>query len=147
MKDITSMTIIGPDLTTRSKTRQNGVFQWTEYIVGSVGLSLIIGAGLALAAPQVLGQEASEASVAAILLALYVASWLYVLGIVGLVLLSLWWLVGWQPMRAERAGINCSSAAPQYLEHGVALVVRSARSRASEDETEAHSLTKVACFS
>ena len=108
-----------------SKTRGNGVFQEIGWVIGSVSLVLIISAGLALAAQQVLGQEVSEASVAALLLTLYLASWLYVLGIVGLVLLSVWWLVGWRRVWVTRAVMSRYSQAPQFLEQGVAPVVPS----------------------
>lgn len=140
------------------KTRGNGVFQGIGWVVGSVSLLLIISDGLALAARQALRQEVSEAGVAALLLALYLASWLYVLGIVGLVLLSVWWLVGWRRVRVTGAAVSRYSLAelrrahlekpelegPLSFGQGVAPVVPSRSPHKSVDENEPNSLTKVA---
>lgn len=40
------------------------------------------------------------------LLALYLSAWFVVLGVLGLVLLSLWWLVGWTRVRGEQAAMS-----------------------------------------
>jgi hypothetical protein len=68
-----------------NKTRENGEFQWTGWIVGSVSLALLVSAvALALFARQ----AHVQVSVATIILALYLASWSYVLGLGGLLFLS-----------------------------------------------------------
>jgi len=77
-----------------SKTWATSAFQRAERFV--VSQFLLIRAGLALCARQALRQ----ASGGTILLALYVAaSWLYVIGLVGSVVLSVGWLVGWLYVR------------------------------------------------
>lgn len=138
-----------------SKAPGNGVFQGMGWVVGSVSLLLLISAvGLALFAQQVLGQ----ASVATILLALYLASLLYVVGLVGLVLLTVWWLVGWLRVRGKRAAMSgYASAEPrsrrlekpepedlQFLQQGVAPVVPGRSSRESDDRNKAASPSRVA---
>ncbi|MGH7206495.1 MAG: hypothetical protein ACREI2_09840 [Nitrospiraceae bacterium] len=124
------------------------------WVVGSVSLLLLISAGgLELFAQQTLGQ----ASVATILLALYLASLLYVVGLVGLVVLSVWWLVGWLRVRGKRAAMSGYAPAelksrrlekeqegPQFQEHGVAPVVPSRSSRESDDRNKATSPSRVA---
>jgi hypothetical protein len=80
-----------------SKTR-NTLFQAMGWTAGTATLFLLMTAvGLALFA-----QTIGRANVATLLLASYVACWSVVLGLVGLVLLSAWWLVGWQ----ERAALS-----------------------------------------
>ncbi len=141
-----------------SKTRGNGVFQAMGWGVGSVIVLLLISAGLKFFAQQALGQEASEARVATMLLALYLASWLYVLGIVGLVLLSVRWLMGWQRIRVKRAAMTQYAPAeprsrrlkkpevegPLSFQQGVAPVVPSRSPKESVDENEPNRLTRVA---
>lgn len=141
-----------------SKTRENSVFQGMRWGSGSVIVLLIISAGLEFFAQQVHGHEASEASVATLLLALYLASWLYILGLVGLVFLSVWWLVGWLRMLVARAAMSRHSPAEPGRRHlnkpelqgslsfqqGVAPVVPSRSPKESVDENEPNSLTRVA---
>jgi len=124
------------------------------WVVGSVSLLLLISAGgLELFAQQTLGQ----AGVATILLALYLASLLYVVGLVGLVLLTVWWLVGWPRVRVKPAAMNRYSPAEpmsrrlekpelevQFLEHGVAPVVPSRSSGEIDDRNKATSPSRVA---
>jgi hypothetical protein len=84
-----------------SKTWATSAFQRAERIV--VSQFLLIRAGLALCARQALRQ----ASGGTILLALYVAaSWLYVMGLVGSVVLSVGWLVGWLYVRLRAFVLN-----------------------------------------
>jgi hypothetical protein len=134
------------------------MFQGMEWATGSVSVLLILSAGLTLLAQQTLGKDNSEVSAAALLLALYLGSWLFVLGIVGLVLLSVWWLVGWQHVRATRAAVSRYSPAELMRRHlekpeqedslsfrqSVVPVVPSRSPKGSVDENEPNSLTKVA---
>lgn len=130
------------------------MFQGMGWIIGSVSMLFIISAGLELFAQQALRQ----ASVATLLLALYLASWTYVLGLVGLVFLSVWWLVGWRRLRAKPAAMSRYAPAeprarrpekpelesPQSLQQGVAPVVPSRSSRESDDRNKATSPSRVA---
>lgn len=78
-----------------NKTRATSGFLRMGWVVGSVSLLLLIGAvSLAIFSRQAL----EEASVAALLLGLYLATWSYVFGFVGLALLS----VGWLRVRGKR---------------------------------------------
>lgn len=135
------------------KTRENGGFQRMGWVVGSVSLLLLISAGgLELFAQQTLGQ----ASVATLLLALFLAFWSYVLGIAGLLFLSVWWLVGW--LRVKPAAMNRYAPAelrsrrleepepanPQFLQQGVAPVEHNRSSRESDDRNKATSPSRVA---
>ena len=84
-----------------SKTWATSAFQRAGRVV--VSQFLLIRAGLALCARQALRQ----ASGGTILLALYVAaSWLYVIGLVGSVVLSVGWLVGWLYVRLHALVLN-----------------------------------------
>jgi len=84
-----------------SNTWATSAFQRAERIV--VSQFLLIRAGLSLCARQALRQ----ASGGTILLALYVAaSWLYVMGLVGSVVLSAGWLVGWLYVRLRALVLN-----------------------------------------
>ena len=137
-----------------SKTRENHLFKGMGWVVGSAVALLLISAGLTFFAGQALGQ----ASVATILLALYLASLSYVLGLVGLVLVSVWWLVRWLHVRVTRAAMSRYSPAermsrhlenpelesPQFLQQGVAPVVPSRSSGESDDRNQANSRTRVA---
>src|SRR2546422_9174781 len=60
-----------------SKTRENGAFQRTGWVVGSASLLLLISAGLELFVQQTLGHS----SVGTVILALFLAFWSYVLGL------------------------------------------------------------------
>ena len=82
-----------------SATRGNGKFQRMMWVLGSASMLLLIGsAGLVFFAQQAMGQV----SMATILPALHLASWSYVLGLVGLVLFSVCWLVGWVRVRVKQ---------------------------------------------
>ena len=81
------------------KTRGNGVFQGMGWMIGSVSMLFLISVGLEVFVRQAFRQ----ASIATILLALSLASWSYVLGLVGLIFLTVWWLLKWRSVRIERA--------------------------------------------
>ncbi len=138
-----------------SKTRENGVFQRMGRVVGSVSLLLLISAGgLELFAQQTLGQV----SVATILLTLFLAFWSYVLGLVGLLFLSVRWLVSWRRVQVKRAGMSRYSLAeprsrrleqpelesPQFLQQSMARVVPTRSSTESDDRNKATSPSRVA---
>ena len=118
-----------------SKTRGNSVFQGMGWVVGSVSLLLLISAGLELFVQQTLGHN----SVATIILALFLAFWSYVLGLVGLLFLSVRWLVSWRRLWVKPAAMSRYSPAEsrsrrleklelrdhQFIEKGMAPVVPS----------------------
>ena len=137
------------------KTRGNGEFQRMGWVVGSVSLLLLISAGgLELFAQQTLGQT----SVATILLTLFLAFWSYVLGLVGLLFLSVRWLVSWRRGQVRRAGMNRYSPAepmsrrleqpelenPQSLQQGMAPAVPTRSSTESDNRIKATSPSRVA---
>ncbi len=97
-----------------SKTRGDDVFQGMGWVAGSTSALLFISDGLAL-----LAQQAHEqVSVTILLLALYLAPWLYVLGLVGLLFLSVWWLVGWLRVLVKPGAVSrYSSAEPRSPHH------------------------------
>src|SRR4029077_2018214 len=72
-----------------SKTRENGEFLRTGWIVGSASLLLLISAGLELFVQQTLGHD----SVATVILALLLALWSYALGLGILLVLAVWCFV------------------------------------------------------
>ncbi|MGH7230219.1 MAG: hypothetical protein ACREJU_02530 [Nitrospiraceae bacterium] len=124
-----------------------------EWVIGSVSLLLLFSAGgLALFARQGVG----PATVATKLLALYLASWSYVLGLVGLFLSLAWWLVSRRRVRPTRVALNRYSPAEprrleepepeglQFFEHDPAPVVASRLSGQSNDRNKAISSTRVA---
>ena len=131
-----------------SKTRATSTFQRAAWVV--VSLLLLISAGLPLFfARQALGQV----SVAIILLALYLATWSYLLGLVGLLFLSVRCLVNWRRVRLTRTTMSPRSEGleepepegPQFLEHdGVSPIVPSRLSRHSNDLNKGTSSTRVA---
>jgi len=137
-----------------SKTRENGEFQWTGWVVGGASLLLLISAGLELFVQQTLGHN----DVATVILALYLALWSYVLGLGVLLILAMWCLVEWRRVRIKRAAMSRDASAgprsrhleqpelrdPQYLQQGVAPLVPSRSSRESEDRNKATSPSKVA---
>lgn len=137
-----------------SKTRENGAFQRTGWVVGSASLLLLISAGLELFVQQTLGHD----SVATVLLALSLAFWSYVLGLGVLLFLAVRWLVEWRRVRVKRTAMSSYSSAgprrrhpekpelraPQYLQPGVAPVVPSRSSRDSDDGNETNNRTRVA---
>jgi hypothetical protein len=90
-----------------SKTGMNGEFRWMRWLLGSISVLLLMAAGRLAVFAQ---PPPWEANVTKILLALYLAFWSYVLGIVGLVLLAVWWFVG-RRMQTNRADMSRYSRA------------------------------------
>jgi hypothetical protein len=137
----------------KRKTWANRVLQTRGWIIGSAAVLLLLSAG----GLMLLAQHAREqANVVTALLALHLASWSYVLGIVCLVLLPVLELIGWFRVR-RAARIRYSSVEPrrrdleklkmestQLLQQGVASVVPSRSSRQSDERNKATSSTKVA---
>jgi hypothetical protein len=82
---------------------------WVIAVGGVAGVLLSINAGLQLFVLQAHGRV----SIATILLVLYLAAWSYVLGLVGLVLLSAWWISGRLRRKASRAAIGDASIEPR----------------------------------
>jgi len=130
-----------------SKTRATSTFQRAAWVV--VSLLLLISAGLPLFARQALGQV----SVATILLALYLATWSYLLGLVGLLFLSVRCLVNWRRVRLTRTTMSPRSEGleepepegSQFLEHDdMSPIVPSRLSRHSDDRNKVTSSTRVA---
>jgi hypothetical protein len=142
----------------KHKTWANRVLQTRGWIIGSAAVLLLLSAG----GLTLLAQHAREQSdVVTVLLALHLAAWSYVLGIVGLVLLPVLELIGWlrMPVKPEsksqyspvepgrRDLANPEREGPQFLQQGVASVasvVPSRLSRQSHDRNKATSSTKVA---
>lgn len=137
-----------------SKTRENGAFHGMGWVAGGASLLLLVSAGFSLFAQQAPGWI----SVAAMLLALYLAFWSYVLGIVGLLFLSVRWLVGWRRLRVKRAAMSRYPPVElrgrrlekpdlkdsQSLQQNLAPVAPNRSSRDRDDGNEGNSLTRVA---
>ena len=135
-----------------SKTRATSAFQRAGWVV--VWLLIVISIGLPLFARQALGQV----SVATIILALSLATWSYLLGLVGLLFLSVRWLVSWRCLWVKPAAMSRYSPAEsrsrrleklelrdhQFIEKGMAPVVPSRSSRDNDDRNKATSPSKVA---
>ena len=138
------------------KTQRYSFLQSMEWAVAGVSLLLlIIAGGLALFAQRALGPDDWTAA----LLAFYLASWSYVVGMAILAILLLWELIGWLRVYMKQAVMSRISAAeprhrpfeksalrdPQYSQWGVALPTAPNRlSGESHDGKETHSLTRVA---
>jgi hypothetical protein len=90
-----------------SKTRENGEFQWTRWVVGGASLLLLLSAGLELFVQQTLGHH----SVATVILALYLAFWANVLGLGVLLFLAVWWLIEWPHVWVKRAAMGSDASA------------------------------------
>ena len=139
----------------KRKTWADSVLQARGWVIGSVAVLLLLSAGgLALLAQQ----AREEANVVTVLLALYLASWSYVLGLVGLFLSLAWWLVSWRRVRLTRTAMSrYSHVEPrrrdlekpemertQFLQQGVAYAVPSRSSRQSDDRNKASTSARVA---
>ncbi len=136
-----------------SKSRGDDVFQGMGWVAGSASALLLISDGLAL-----LAQQAHEqVNVTILFLALYLAPWLYVLGIVGLLFLSVWWSVRWLRGLVKPGAVSRYFAGPrrrhletperegpQFLQQGVAPVAPSRSSRDSDDGNKTNNRTRVA---
>jgi len=138
-----------------SKTRENGEFPRTGWVVVGASLLLLISAGLELFVQQTLGQN----DVATIILALTLAVWAYVLGLGVFLVLTVWWLVEWRRVRGKRAAMSRYSPleprsegleepepeGSQFLEHDdMSPIVPSRLSRHSDDRNKVTSSTRVA---
>ena len=97
------------------------------WAAGIAGLFLLISVGLEVYVEQALGQ----ASPITLLLTLYVASWAFVVGMVGLVVLSGWWLAESLPAFTSPSPTMISGR--RFLKVGVmpTRVLRSLRCRTS----------------
>lgn len=93
----------------KSKIRGNILFQPMGWVLATVSILLLVAAGgLALFAEQ----AREQAGVATLLLALFLASWSYVLGIVGLILFPVSWLVA-SRMQLKQAAMIKFSRTPE----------------------------------
>ncbi|HET7058136.1 MAG TPA: hypothetical protein VFI05_05345 [Nitrospiraceae bacterium] len=138
----------------KSKTRTNHVFHTWEWVVGSAAVLFLLSAGgLTLLAQY----TREQANVVAELLALYLASWSYVLGIIGLLLLPVLELIDWLRMRVKRAVIRrYSSAEPrrwaekpklesvQSTQQNVGPLLANPSSKMGDEEHENIGLNRVA---
>ena len=90
-----------------SKIRGNRMFQEMGWVgLGAVAL-LLLSAGL-----EFFAQHANTGtSLAGVLLALFLAFWSYVLGLVGLFFLSMRWLAGWRGGQVTRVALSQNSSA------------------------------------
>jgi hypothetical protein len=136
------------------KTPENRVFQGMGWMIGTVSTLFLISAGLELFVRQAFRQV----SIATVLLALSLASWSYVLGLVGLIFLTVWWLVKLWHVRVKRVVMSRNSSAgsrsghfekpelrdSQYPQRGMAPTVPSRSSGESNDGNVTSSLTRVA---
>lgn len=84
----------------KRKTWVNRMLQERGWVLGSAVVLLLSSGGLALLAQQ------TRANVVTLLLTLYLASWSYVLGIVGLVLLPVLELIGWLRVHMKQAAMS-----------------------------------------
>ena len=138
-----------------NKTQGDGGFQRMVWVIGGLSLLFIVVAG---GLEFFVQQAFRQASVATILLALYVASLLYVVGLVGMLVLTVWWLLRWSRVRAKPAAMSPYSPAEprsrrldnpqleesQFPQQSVAPVVPSRSSRDSGAGNVAASPSRVA---
>ena len=91
-----------------TKTQRDARTREIGWLAGMVGGLLLIGLGLELLAHQTFGQT----DMATFLLAVYLAVWFSVLGIVGFVILAITWLISWWRLPSNRIadpeGHGCS---------------------------------------
>ncbi|WP_447983852.1 hypothetical protein [Nitrospira sp. Nam74] len=136
----------------KRKTFANSVLQTRGWMIGSAAVLLLLSAG----GLMLLAQHAREqGNVVMVLLALHLASWSYVLGIVGLVLIPVLEFTAW--FHAKRAAMSRYSSIelrhrdlekpemespPLHLDRD--SVVPSRLSRHSADRNKAKSSIKVA---
>src|SRR5213594_1337160 len=101
-----------------SHTGRNGESHGRGWVGDSAVVLLLIGTGLVVFVQQTLG----HVRLATTLLTLYLSSWAYVVGFLGL--FSVGWLGNWRRVQVTRAGMSRNSPAPQFLlQQGVAPVV------------------------
>ena len=124
-----------------SHTGRNGESHGMGWVGDSAVVLLLIGTGLAVFVQQTLG----HVSLATTLLTLYLSSWAYVLGFLGLFFLSVRWLGNWRRVQATRVAMSRYSPALQFLLHqGVAPVVPTRSHGESDDRNKATSPSRVA---
>jgi hypothetical protein len=136
-------------------TERDGGVRITGWLLSTVGLLLLISAGLELLAHQVFGQT----DVDTLLWALSLGFWTYVLGFAGFLILSVRWLVDWWRVGASRMAMNPLSVAesnrrrfegpelegsPHIREQGVTSTVPGRSSWDSNDRNKANGETRVA---
>jgi hypothetical protein len=92
---------------------KNGKFSWMGWVVGGAGLLLLLSAALELFVQQTLGHH----SVATVILAHYLAFWSYALGLGGLLVFAVWWLVEWGRARVKQAAMSRDASAGQRSQH------------------------------
>jgi hypothetical protein len=92
----------------KRKTR-HPVLRGMIWVGGIAGLLLSLSIGLELFVLQAHGTIA----ITTLLLALYLAAWSYVLGLAGVALLSVWWMVGRLGWKASPAPIDDVSIEPR----------------------------------
>jgi hypothetical protein len=134
----------------KRKIWANQVLPTWGWVSGSAAVLLLLCAG----GLTLLAQQAQEqTNVVTGLLALYLASWSYVLGLVGLFLSVAWWLVNWRRVRLTRTTTSRYSPAeprrrhlerpemegPQFPQQDVAPAVPSRLSGQSDDRSKAAS--------
>jgi hypothetical protein len=139
----------------KRKTSAKRVLKVRRWAIGSAVVLLLLSAG----GFTLLAQHAREqADVVTVLLALHLASWSYVLGLVGLFFSLAWWLVSRRRVRLIRAAMSRYSLAEprrrhrakpepehsHFLPQGVAPVAPSRSSMEIEDKDQSHSSTRVA---
>jgi hypothetical protein len=136
------------------KTQGNRGIGGMGWVAGGVSALLLISDGVALMAQQ----AHEQVSATILLMALYLAPWFYVLGLVGLLSLSVWWLVGWLRGRVKAAAVSRYSAPEprrrhlkrperegiQFLQQGVAPVDPSRSCRENDDRNETTRTIRVA---
>jgi hypothetical protein len=92
---------------------KNGKFSWTEWVVGSASLLLLLSAGVELVVRQTLAHQ----SVAAVILAHYMAFWSYILGLGVLLFFAVWWLVEWGRARVKQAAMSSDASVGSRSQH------------------------------
>ena len=118
-------------------TQDDGRIRGIGWLAGSTGTMLLISLGLELLAHQIFGQT----DVSTLLLALYLAFWSSVLGVVGFLVLSIKWLVERRRPRADR-GADLENH--QCIELGVAPVAPSRLAMESTDTDKSRNFNRVA---
>ena len=138
-----------------NKTQGNGGFRRVGWVIGGLSLLFIVGAG---GLEFFVQQAFRQASAATILLALFLASLLYVVGLVGMVVLTVWWLMNRRRVPVTQAAMSRYSPAeprsrgldkpqledPQFPQQGVAPVVPSLSPSDRDDRNKATTPSRVA---
>lgn len=96
-----------------NKTQENGELRWAGWVVGGVILLLLFGTGLEVFVRQTIGHH----SVATVILALYLSSWSYVLGLGVLLFVAVWGFVEWPRVWVKRAAMSSDASARPKSQH------------------------------